>query len=80
MFISKIMTTQVITIEPDADITAARSLMTRNRFRHLPVTRADNLLIGIVTDRDIRSAMPSKYLQTAAPEVLETQAALLENT
>ncbi len=73
MFISKIMTREVITIEPEADISAARSLMTRYRFRHLPVIRADNVLIGIVTDRDIRSAMPSKYLQPLKQQVLETE-------
>jgi acetoin utilization protein AcuB len=57
------MTKQVVTIGPNADITEARDLMVRYRFRHLPVIREDNTLIGIVTDRDIRSAMPSKYLQ-----------------
>lgn len=63
MFISKSMTRQVVTIGSNADITEARDLMVRHHFRHLPVTREDNTLIGIVTDRDIRSAMPSRYLQ-----------------
>ncbi len=75
MFISKTMTKSVVTIGKDADITEARALMTRYRFRHLPVTRDDNTLIGFVTDRDIRSAMPSKYLQ-AACEVAETDGAV----
>ena len=33
--------------------------MRKNRIRHLPVTDQDRRLVGIVTDRDIRSAMPS---------------------
>jgi acetoin utilization protein AcuB len=73
MFISHVMTQQVITIDPDSDITEAGSLMARHRFRHLPVTREDDTLIGIVTDRDIRSAMPSKYLQGGLQQVLEAE-------
>lgn len=73
MFINKIMTREVITIEPDEDISTARTLMNRYRFRHLPVTRNDHVLIGIVTDRDIRSAMPSKYLQANAQQGIETE-------
>ena len=62
MFISKSMTRKVITIDKDADIAQAQEKMSKHRFRHLPVVDEDNRLIGIVTDRDIRSAMPSRYL------------------
>lgn len=65
MFISKFMTKAVMAIGPEADITEAHDLMQRHRFRHLPVTREDGRLIGIVSDRDIRSAMPSKYFHEA---------------
>jgi acetoin utilization protein AcuB len=40
--------------------------MEEHRIRHLPVVEADNLLIGIVSDRDIRSAMP--YTQILSME------------
>ena len=59
MFVSKSMSQQVVSIRPDADIFEAQDLMEKNKIRHLPVVEADNRLIGIVTDRDIRSAMPS---------------------
>jgi acetoin utilization protein AcuB len=59
MFVSKSMTEKVISIRPDADIFEAQDLMEKNHIRHLPVVEGDNRLIGIVTDRDIRSAMPS---------------------
>lgn len=62
MFISRFMTKDVITIDRRTDITEARRLMTRYRFRHLPVTRSDSTLIGIVSDRDIRSAMPPTHM------------------
>lgn len=59
MFISRFMTKDVVILDRESDIAEARTLMTRYRIRHLPVTRPDRTLIGIVSDRDIRSAMPS---------------------
>ncbi len=59
MFVNKSMTTRVITIRPEDSLLQARSLMTEHSIRHLPVTDEDNTLVGIVTDRDIRSATPS---------------------
>ncbi|MDO9567146.1 MAG: CBS domain-containing protein [Candidatus Desulfaltia sp.] len=58
MFVSKSMTTKVITINKDADIFEAREKMAEHQIRHLPVITKDYQLIGIVSDRDIRSAMP----------------------
>jgi len=59
MFISKVMTRNVVTIDRNADISQARDLMAKHRFRHLPVVDENNLPVGIVTDRDIRSASPA---------------------
>jgi len=62
MFISKVMTRNPVTINQDADISQAQEIMAKHHFRHLPVIDAHNFLIGIVTDRDIRSALPSSHL------------------
>ena len=62
MFVSKSMTKKVITINKDADIFEAKEKMAEHRIRHLPVVTKDYHLIGIVSDRDIRSAMPSMSL------------------
>ena len=59
MFIDKSMTREVIAIDPETTIAEAAGLLARHRIRHLPVTASDGKLVGIVTDRDIRSAMPS---------------------
>jgi acetoin utilization protein AcuB len=53
------MTQKVITIETDTTIFEAKEKMEKNNIRHLPVVEKDNTLVGIITDRDIRSAMPS---------------------
>ena len=62
MFVENSMTRQVVVIRPDTPILEARSLMDAHRIRHLPVVDADDNLVGIVSDRDIRSAMPSLVL------------------
>ena len=63
MFISKIMTRNPVTVDQDADILHAQELMSKHRFHQLPVVDAQNFLIGIVTDRDIRSAFPPSHLE-----------------
>ena len=69
MFISKVMTRNVVTIDKDADISQAQEKMSKHLFRHLPVVDENNHLIGIVTDRDIRSVLPSSHLvQENSPE------------
>jgi acetoin utilization protein AcuB len=62
MFISKVMTRDVVTIDKDADISQAQEIMSKHLFRHLPVVDENNRLIGIVTDRDIRSVLPPSHL------------------
>ncbi|MEN6483455.1 MAG: CBS and ACT domain-containing protein [Syntrophobacteraceae bacterium] len=62
MFIDKSMTRNVITISEDAGILEAKEKLKAHRVRHLPVVDKENTLLGIVTDRDIRSALPSVLL------------------
>lgn len=56
------MNKNVITIGPDTPIVEARKKLDEFRVRHLPVIDEENRLIGIVSDRDLRSAMPSVLL------------------
>jgi acetoin utilization protein AcuB len=63
MFVSRSMTRKVITVNPDTTIFEAQELMAANRIRHLPVVVADNMLVGIVTDRDLRSALPYRFFK-----------------
>jgi acetoin utilization protein AcuB len=48
-----------VTIGPDASFYEARNLIHEKGVRHLPVIDKNNMLVGIVTDRDIREAAPS---------------------
>jgi len=65
MFVSRSMVSQVITINQAESVFKAQEKMAKNGIRHLPVVDADNTLIGIVTDRDIRSAMPYRMIKEA---------------
>jgi acetoin utilization protein AcuB len=66
MFVSRSMTQKVITTVPEASVFDAYEKMSQNRIRHLPVIDADGRLIGIVTDRDIRSALPFSMIKDPA--------------
>jgi acetoin utilization protein AcuB len=48
-----------VTISSEASFYEARNLIHEKGVRHLPVVDKNNLLVGIVTDRDIREAAPS---------------------
>ena len=58
MFVAKRMTPNPKTIESTAGVTEAWDLMRSNKIKRLPVVDSGNLM-GIVTDRDLRSVSPS---------------------
>ena len=53
------MSSEVITVEEDASIVEASKLMKQNGIQHLPVLKKERL-IGIISDRDLKEAHPSK--------------------
>jgi acetoin utilization protein AcuB len=60
MLISDWMTREVITVEPDVSMMQASKILKEKQIRRLPVVDAGKKLLGIVTDRDIKEASPSK--------------------
>ena len=77
MFIARYMTAPPVTIPPEMTIPAAKDLLQSRHFRHLPVVDQDGKLVGMVTDRDLRSAYPSSVLSSDA---IRTCLAELDNT
>ncbi len=51
--VAEIMTDRVFTARPQAHVDELLQVMTDNRFRHIPVTDDDGVLIGIVSIGDI---------------------------
>ncbi len=58
MFVSRSMTMKVVTIQPDTTVLEAQKLMATHQIRHLPVIDGEDRLVGVVTDRDVRSVLP----------------------
>jgi acetoin utilization protein AcuB len=70
------MTQEPVTLHDDDRLREAVELVMVRRIRHIPILDAQNRLVGIVTDRDIKRTLPSP-LSSAAREEYE---ALLETT
>jgi acetoin utilization protein AcuB len=58
-----------VTISPDASFFEARNLIHEKGVRHLPVIDKNNMLVGIVTDRDIRKVGPSEATLLSVQEI-----------
>ena len=54
-----IMTTELITLLPTANLAEARELMHKHKIHHLPVVNDDNTLIGLVTLTNLLAATDS---------------------
>jgi acetoin utilization protein AcuB len=59
MLIKDWMTREPITVEDETSMIKAIHIMKQNRFRRLPVMHQGRL-VGIITDRDLKEASPSK--------------------
>ncbi len=60
MLIRDWMTREVTTVSKDTSMLKASKIFKDNDFRRLPVVDEQGKLVGIVTDRDIKDASPSK--------------------
>ncbi|MEJ2057251.1 MAG: CBS domain-containing protein [Desulfofustis sp.] len=73
MFIADYMTADPLTITADTTVSEARRLLDNNHFRHLPVIDEQRKLIGMVSDRDLRSAYPSSLVDAKTSEQIFKQ-------
>jgi acetoin utilization protein AcuB len=62
VLIKEYMTRQPISVDEDTSVIDAAALMREKKIRRFPVLRG-NELVGIVTDRDLRSAAPSQIIK-----------------
>ncbi len=72
MQVKDAMRTQVTMVPPDALVSTAYHIMTMraSRIRHLPVVTRHNVLVGMLTDRDVRVAAASDAPSLAEHELL----------
>jgi acetoin utilization protein AcuB len=57
MQVKDVMTRNPITIDPEAPLATAMAVMKKEQIRHLPVIDDAGRLLGLITDRDVRSAV-----------------------
>jgi len=76
MFIADYMTADPTTITSDTQVSEARRLLDDNQFRHLPVVDEQRKLIGMVSDRDLRSAYPSSVVDEKTSQTIFKQVAV----
>jgi acetoin utilization protein AcuB len=67
MLVSEYMTADPVSVGENVSILDAAELMKEKKVRRFPVLR-DGKLIGIVTDRDLRSAAPSQVIRMDVEE------------
>lgn len=60
MLVRNWMTSDVITVREDTPMMQASVIMKENKIRSLPVVNGPGKLVGILSDRDLRDASPSK--------------------
>ncbi|MDO5484172.1 MAG: CBS and ACT domain-containing protein [Desulfovibrionaceae bacterium] len=60
MLIQDWMTSEVVSVTPDTSVLKIGKLMRDNHLRRIAVVDAQNRVVGIISDRDVRDASPSK--------------------
>lgn len=65
MLVEEIMKTDVFTLSSDQTVQDVMDLFKEKRIRHAPIVD-DGKVVGIVTDRDLKDAVPSRF--TVAPK------------
>jgi acetoin utilization protein AcuB len=77
-----VMAKRPITIDPEAPLATAIAVMREKEIRHLPVVDDGDRLVGIITDRDLRSAALAPALTEFLPpdlrRAVERAAGILE--
>lgn len=68
--VQDIMSTDPITVYVDTTLDEALSVMLSNNIRRLPVVDEENRLVGIISDRDLRLAADSPFLQETPDDVI----------
>lgn len=72
MILEEMMNTEVVTLGPGHTIREARELMEEKKIRHLPIVDDEGGIVGVVSDRDLKEAIPSSLIGKQDLSVFDT--------
>ena len=71
MLIQDIMRSSNITLKKENTIGEAVTIFRKGEVRHIPIVNDDDHVVGIISDRDVRDALPSTLYKQAISSVLD---------
>lgn len=71
MLIEEIMNRSVVTLSPENTIKDALSIMSKKKVRHLPIVSSEGTVVGILTDRDLKEAVPSVFSENKELDIFK---------
>lgn len=72
MIVEQMMNKNVFTLQPTHSIKDAINLLQENKIRHLPITNEEGLVVGVLSDRDIKDATPSNLIENQQHDIYAT--------
>jgi acetoin utilization protein AcuB len=72
MIVEQMMNTNVLTLQPSHSIKDAIDLLRENKIRHLPITNEEGVVVGVLSDRDIKDATPSNLRENQQNDIYAT--------
>jgi acetoin utilization protein AcuB len=72
MIVEQMMNTNVSTLQPSNSIKDAIDLLREKKIRHLPITNDKGLVVGVLSDRDIKDATPSNLIDNQQNDIYAT--------
>lgn len=72
MIVEKIMRKDVYTLKPTNTVKDALKLMREKRIRHIPILDDNENLIGLVTEHDVKNALPANIKESIDLKFSET--------
>ncbi|TWT12474.1 acetoin utilization AcuB family protein [Planomicrobium sp. CPCC 101079] len=70
MLVEEIMKTNIHLLRPDQTVKEAVLLFEEKHIRHAPIVE-DGKLVGVLSDRDLKDALPSRFATSPPPERYE---------
>ncbi|GIO24445.1 acetoin utilization AcuB family protein [Oceanobacillus sp. J11TS1] len=73
MLVEELMNRNMITLPPNATIREALQLLEKYKIRHITIVDEEMQVLGIVSDRDVRDASPSIFLDASDFSILNKE-------